>query len=817
MADIISQIKLPDNKVYDIKDNSKVAKTGDTMTGNLTAPKFIGALDEANLTWGGKNFSASYGCIDAALMDELGANRFQFIKADAITVEYTRDGGTTWTDYGATNTQKQQIFAQGGGLIIGKADSTHKATEHPGLYQLRITIDTGVAGVYTYLNKFIIYVGTNGSANCICKIQKALQSTPTTFIDHTDWIPIGGWSGYNVLNVNSFATYGNSPSSQYGRVRFIFKDGTGGNTNYIGLSVSQIKAFGGVGWSTPSTMAKTGHIYSYDENQNVTFSGNVTAPKFIGALQGNANTASNAQTVNGHTVNSDVPSNATFTDTTYTFANGTNGFTVTPSGGTAQTVTVTPSITNNVTGSGTSGYLAKFNGANTITNGAQLGSDTTKFLRNDGEWAVPPGAGGGVTGVKGNAESTYRTGNVNLTPANLGLESKPAASGGTDLSLVTTHEKYVWNNKATTDENVKQTQISTSINSDYPILGGYPYDTSSPHIRGTYYSDDITITGHSLIIGATGASAAGYNSLAIGSGGTYESMLCAGGDNSIAVGEHVCSSAKNQLVFGRWNREDPTVWDTHPMGIRFDHERNSSEGQYVEIVGNGTSLQNTSNARTLDWSGNEWLAGTLTASGATINGSISVSDNILSDDSSLDITTSAPSSDYWSQYGIYFRDTNQTEFGRVRGYYLTDGEVGVEYETKRTVGGTVKYNNLNLGIDSSGNNVVSVSSPSAWRTALGLKDWVEVDHKGGTTAIPIPSGTTEICCVITVGNNTIAWTFTLPYVALSSTSWRYTNAYTSVSDGYIAVNVSTAQVSLNAVYNGKSNVTSSSILYLYAR
>ena len=76
-------------------------------------------------------------------------------------------------------------------------------------------------------------------------------------------------------------------------------------------------------------------------------------------------------------------------NTTYTFANGTNGFTVTPSGGSAQTVTVTPSITNNVTGSGTSGYLAKFNGTNTITNGPQLGSSTTTFLRNDGTWATP--------------------------------------------------------------------------------------------------------------------------------------------------------------------------------------------------------------------------------------------------------------------------------------------------------------------------------------------------------------------------------------------------------------------------------------------
>ena len=84
-----------------------------------------------------------------------------------------------------------------------------------------------------------------------------------------------------------------------------------------------------------------------------------------------------------------VGSTPKFTDTTYTFANGTNSFTVTPVGGTAQTVTVTPSITNNITGSGTSGYLAKFNGTNTITKGPQLGSSTTAYLRNDGTWATP--------------------------------------------------------------------------------------------------------------------------------------------------------------------------------------------------------------------------------------------------------------------------------------------------------------------------------------------------------------------------------------------------------------------------------------------
>lgn len=55
--------------------------------------------------------------------------------------------------------------------------------------------------------------------------------------------------------------------------------------------------------------------------------------------------------------------------------------------GSAVTIPTIPS--NNVTGSGTSGYLAKFSGANAITNGPQLGTSTTTFLRNDGTWATP--------------------------------------------------------------------------------------------------------------------------------------------------------------------------------------------------------------------------------------------------------------------------------------------------------------------------------------------------------------------------------------------------------------------------------------------
>lgn len=52
-----------------------------------------------------------------------------------------------------------------------------------------------------------------------------------------------------------------------------------------------------------------------DSEGNTSFPGTVAAAKFKGALEGNASTASNASTVNGHTVNANVPSNAKFTDT----------------------------------------------------------------------------------------------------------------------------------------------------------------------------------------------------------------------------------------------------------------------------------------------------------------------------------------------------------------------------------------------------------------------------------------------------------------------------------------------------------------------
>lgn len=174
-----------------------------------------------------------------------------------------------------------------------------------------------------------------------------------------------------------------------------------------------------------------------------------------------------------------------------------------------------------------------------------------------------------------------------------------------------------------------------------------------------------------------------------------------------------------------------------------------------------------------------------------------------------------------TENGYLFRDSNGRASGRLQNYAKSDGTVTT---------GIRAYNMMSDGVQTAvdfevicnkdGTASYNMSSPENLRQAISAaKDtsWVEVNHKAGTTAISVPSDAEEICCLVVINNTTIAWTFILPYVALSTTSYRYVNGYPSFSDGYIAVNVSKAQVSLNSVYSGQSNVTNNSILYLYAR
>ena len=143
----------------------KVSKTGNFRDLNNRG--------EAFLSWGGQNFAGAYGPIDSAMIPDLGANRLAFMPPAGISVEYSRDSGTTWQDYGAKDSQKLALTSTGTSFIIGKADSSNKATEK---YMLRISLHTSDGKVYTQLNKFALYVSTNGSNGSYCTIRARTQN-----------------------------------------------------------------------------------------------------------------------------------------------------------------------------------------------------------------------------------------------------------------------------------------------------------------------------------------------------------------------------------------------------------------------------------------------------------------------------------------------------------------------------------------------------------------------------------------------------------------------------------------------------------------
>lgn len=172
-------------------------------------------------------------------------------------------------------------------------------------------------------------------------------------------------------------------------------------------------------------------------------------------------------------------------------------------------------------GSGTTNYLAKFTAEGTIGNAGDIaiGSDTTKFLRNDGTWATP-------SGTFSLAVATYTTlGGVKPFKSYSGAASGITASSGTTApavnALSTTTGRYYaveidkdgrlfvnvpW--AANTDEKVKVEAIAaTTATAYYPILAT---DTGT----ATRQIDKTGLFKYTVKIGT--ASAAGSASLSIG-------------------------------------------------------------------------------------------------------------------------------------------------------------------------------------------------------------------------------------------------------------------------------------------------------------
>lgn len=126
------------------------------------------------------------------------------------------------------------------------------------------------------------------------------------------------------------------------------------------------------------------------------------------------------------------------------------------------------------------------------------------------------------------------------------------------------------------------------------------------------HAEGFSSTAYGLASHAEGGSSASGDYAHAEGSGTYAMAVCAHaegcstqayGENAHAEGLGTWAARRSNHVFGEYNLEDRNGTQT-------------TRGTYVEIVGNGTADDARSNARTLDWSGNEVLAGKLTVGAA---------------------------------------------------------------------------------------------------------------------------------------------------------------------------------------------------------
>ena len=139
--------------------------------------------------------------------------------------------------------------------------------------------------------------------------------------------------------------------------------------------------------------------------------------------------------------------------------------------------------------------------------------------------------------------------------------------------------------------------------------GAAAFNHASVSGQGSFAAVYATVSGYcsaaigyeSQATGSWGAFAEGYYTVASGDSSHAEGYdTSASGDSCHAEGSGTTANHKSQHVFGEYNVADDSV------------AVSTARGNYIEIVGNGSSSNAKANARTLDWSGNEKLAGSLT-------------------------------------------------------------------------------------------------------------------------------------------------------------------------------------------------------------
>ena len=251
----------------------KVSKTG----------KFsdLNGRGEEYLEWGGTSHSGSISPIGMTLSSEHSANRVALINPNALTFEYSSDGGTTWTAYSHTGEVKTKFCTTSLSLPIGRPNNSTNLVANKSKTRITITAQDGTHGyVYTSLKKMLVQVSTATTLSLLVETR-----TGTNYKNNGAWSSIGtynlsGWSGWNDIPTLFSLGGGSTQTSNNWQMRLTITCTTVSSSYPKMAEVLGIRLFGDNCWTQASNLAGTGNIYTYDMSGNVTFPSEVSATTY---------------------------------------------------------------------------------------------------------------------------------------------------------------------------------------------------------------------------------------------------------------------------------------------------------------------------------------------------------------------------------------------------------------------------------------------------------------------------------------------------------------------------------------------------------
>lgn len=209
------------------------------------------------------------------------------IPVDNLSIVYSNDNGTNWTNYTISNNSKFKVYANvanidslylGNNVITGNTDAEKLAQIKKNELMFSFDIPNSC---YSQVYFACVDVGQCVGVTCTVEYLNSKGVIVNTYIKY-----MAGWNQFNYINLSNGNTALGVGNDDRRYIRFRFKHDQ--NTTALrNAQIRRIRIFSFTKYSSPTDrfMGHTGHIYDYDYNMNTYFPNSILAKGGVTAYQ----------------------------------------------------------------------------------------------------------------------------------------------------------------------------------------------------------------------------------------------------------------------------------------------------------------------------------------------------------------------------------------------------------------------------------------------------------------------------------------------------------------------------------------------------